>query len=84
MEASSADAERLSYMTQNVHKEATNSVEFARQISEIDDELSAVVSEMFQGFRCSRYATTSNELQEVINKAKESHSQWLKGLEKKW
>ena len=82
MEASSADAERLSHMTLNIHDEATQSVEYAHSISKIDDKLSAIVSNMFDNLKCGRYATTNKELQDIITKAKESHIQWLADLYK--
>ncbi|NLI89544.1 MAG: chemotaxis protein [Epulopiscium sp.] len=81
MESSSSDAETLSHMTLNIHEEATQSVEYANKISLIDDELSHIVGEMFDNLKCGRYATTNRELQNIINKAKESHNQWLDDLD---
>ena len=80
MESSSADAERLSHMTLNIHDEATQSVEYAHRISEIDDELSDIVAKMFKNIKCGRYATTNKELQDIINSAKISHLAWLDDL----
>jgi methyl-accepting chemotaxis protein len=80
MGASSSDAERLSYMTQSIHKDAMQSVEFAGQISQMDDQLSAIVSEMFEGLKGGSHAVTNQELQEVIGKARESHAKWMEGL----
>lgn len=82
MESSSADAERLSYMTLNIHDEARQSVEYAHNISLIDDELSAIVERMFGNLKCGRYATTNKELQEIITQAKTSHTEWLSDLDK--
>ncbi len=80
MEASSSDAERLSYMTQNIHNDAVKSVEFAGQISQVDDNLSAIVSYMFDGLQGGSNAVTNEELQNVIEKAMKSHIEWIKGL----
>ena len=82
MESSSADAERLSHMTLNIHDEATQSVAFADQISVIDDGLSEIATTMFANLKCGRYTTSNTELQDVISKAKESHIQWLADLYK--
>lgn len=82
MDASSSDAERLSDMTLSIHNEATQSVEFSKKISEIDDELSTIVSQMFSNLKCGKYSTTSKDLQEVINKAKINHIRWLDDLNK--
>lgn len=82
MEASSSDAERLSHMTQSIHKDAVQSVEFAGQISLIDDRLSAIVSEMFEGLNGGSHAVTNKELLEVIRKARESHAKWMEVLNK--
>ncbi|TAH63023.1 MAG: chemotaxis protein [Gottschalkiaceae bacterium] len=82
MEASSIDAEKLSHMTQSIHNEATQSVEFAKQISQMDDKLSEIVSSMFAGLKGGSNAITNEEILEVINKAKKSHVEWVKGLNK--
>ena len=82
MEASSADAERLSHMTINIHDESSQSVEFATKISAIDDELSQIASSMFTNLKCGRHSTTAKELQEIIDKAKISHITWLDDLDK--
>mgnify|MGYP000930311832 CR=1 FL=1 len=73
MEASSSDAERLSHMTQTIHRDATQSVDFARQISKIDDDLSTIVHGMFEGLKGGKHAVSNEEFQEVIDKAIESH-----------
>ncbi|MGI6226525.1 MAG: methyl-accepting chemotaxis protein [Peptococcales bacterium] len=82
MEASSRDAERLSYMTQSIHEDALQSVEFAGQISQIDDELSDIVNEMFTGLKGGRYGVSNAELLDVIQKARNSHKKWMEGLYK--
>ena len=82
MESSSSDAERLSHMTLQIHDEATHSVEYAHSISKIDDELSQIVTRMFENLKCGRHSTTAQELQEIISKAKQSHVAWLGDLYK--
>ncbi|MCQ4925513.1 methyl-accepting chemotaxis protein [Tissierella carlieri] len=82
MESSSSDAERLSEMTNNIHNEAVQSVDFAGQIASIDDQLSAIVSHMFKGLKGGVNALTNEELLEVINKAKDAHKKWIEGLHK--
>ncbi len=82
MEASSSDAEKLSHMTAGIHKDASESVEFAGKISEIDDQLSVIVGDMFTGLKGGSHAVTNEELQEVVKKAREAHAGWMKGLNK--
>ncbi len=82
MEASSADAEKLTLMTQNIHKEASLSVDFAKQISKIDDRLSELVGDMLEGLKGGKHAVSNKELSDVIQNAKKSHQQWVEGLSK--
>jgi methyl-accepting chemotaxis protein len=82
MAASSSDSERLSYMTQNIHKDAVESVEFAARISEIDDELSTIVSGMYEGLNSSSHSIKNKELKEVIAKARDSHVKWVGTLDR--
>lgn len=82
MESSSADAERLSQMTNNIHADATQSVEFAKQIAQIDDQLSAIVSHMFKGLKGGTNALTNEELLKIIDSAKDAHKSWIEVLYK--
>lgn len=82
MEASSADAEKLTFMTQNIHHEASQSVDFAKQISKIDDRLSELVGDMLEGLKGGKHAVSNNELLDVIKNAKDSHQKWVEGLNK--
>lgn len=82
MESSSADAEKLSFMTQNIHTEATKSVEFAQQISQMDDQLSTIVREMFDGLKGGSNAITNEEILDVLVKARLAHAQWMDGLKR--
>lgn len=82
MEASSSDAEKLSGMTRSIQQDAAESVEFAGKISKIDDELSVIISDMFEGLKGGKHAVKNEELREVIVKARDSHVRWLEGLGK--
>lgn len=80
MEYSSQDAEKLSEMTLSIQKNATQSVDYAKSISVIDDKLSHVVSDLFDGLKDGKHAITNEELLIVLNKAKESHVNWVKKI----
>jgi methyl-accepting chemotaxis protein len=82
MESTSADAEKLSEMTENVYKYAQESVGFSKNISNIDDQLSKVVNDMYLGLTDGKHAVTNQELQTVIHKASDAHSQWMGKLNK--
>ncbi|MDF2609592.1 MAG: methyl-accepting chemotaxis sensory transducer [Lachnospiraceae bacterium] len=81
MESSSIDAEKLNLMTVSIQKEAEMSVNFAGQISKIDDQLSSIVSDMLQSLKGSKHDITREELLEVIKNAGDSHVKWIKNLE---
>jgi len=80
MEASSNDAEKLSMMTQSIHQDAMKSVEFAGQISHIDNRLSDILHGMFQSLEGGTHAITKEEILVVISKAVEAHIKWLEVL----
>ncbi|MCQ1529272.1 methyl-accepting chemotaxis protein [Lutispora saccharofermentans] len=80
MEASSADAERLSGMTKSIADDAASSAEFAKQISQIDDSLSGVVKNMIHALQGSINAINNEELIKNINQARDAHKNWMKVL----
>lgn len=80
MESSSRDAEKLSNMTQTITKDATESAEYAKQISQIDDSLSGIVKEMMQALLGSKNAISNKELIENLNRAKDAHKNWVANL----
>lgn len=77
MESSSNDAQRLSDMTQLIHNDAIESVEFAKKIAVIDDRLSAVTNHLYHGIQQGKYAVSNDEIQAVILKAIDAHKEWL-------
>ncbi len=82
MEASSADAERLSEMTKIIADDAGQSADFAKQISQIDDSLSIIVKSMMNSLHGSINAISNKELIQSLDKAKEAHMNWMKVLKK--
>lgn len=82
METNSVDAQRLSEMTQNVKKEAEESVSYAGKVSKIDDRLSDVGKNMFLGLMRGKRALTNQEMQDVVEQAKKAHMAWLDNMEK--
>lgn len=80
MEMSSQDAQKLSEMTQSIQVNATHSVEYAKNIAAIDDKLSHVVNDLFEGLKEGKHAVTNKELLEVLSKAKQSHVNWVKKI----
>lgn len=81
MNESSQDAERLSLMADGIEKQANESVEFSKNISNIDDELSEVVIDLFKDLKGSKNAISNNEIIEIIQKAITSHMKWIERLE---
>lgn len=80
METSSEDAQKLSEMTQNIHHDAVQSLEYAKNISTIDDKLSSVVINLFEGLKEGKHAVSNEELLDVLQKAKQSHLSWVEKL----
>ncbi len=82
MEASSVDAEKLSNMTQIITKDAESSAGQAKQISNIDDELSGIVKDMMKALLGSKNAISNQELIQNLNNAKEAHRLWVDNLKR--
>jgi len=82
MEAASRDAESLTNMTQIIHDDAVQSVNYAKEISLIDDQLSAIVHDMFKELKGGNVLFTNEEFLSVIDRARKSHINWMEGLKK--
>lgn len=80
MEASGHDAEKLSSMTKSIHEDARKSVEFAGQISQIDNRLSEMLGAMFQSLEGGIHAISKEEILDVLAKAKNAHIKWIEVL----
>ncbi len=77
MEVSSRDAQTLSEMTQGIHLDASKSVEYAKNIATIDERLSTVVEDLYDGLNIGKHAVKNEEIIEVIEKALQAHQKWL-------
>lgn len=82
MESSSKDAEELSDMTRLIHKDADESVQYAGKIAEIDERLSKVSKEMFEGLYGGKYELSKEEIVEIVKRAKQAHEEWLQSIQK--
>lgn len=80
MDISGGDAEKLSQMTLKIHSQAVDSVEFARQISDIDDHLSEIVKGLLEGLKGSINGITNEELLTTLENASVSHVKWVENL----
>jgi len=82
MDSSTKDAEKLNYMTQEIHADATQSAENAKQISKIDEELSDIIRDMISSLNGGINVITNDELINNLLKAKEAHNNWMKNLKR--
>lgn len=82
MDSSAKDAEKLNYMTQEIYDDAVQSAENAKQISEIDTELSEIIREMITSLNGGANAVSNEELIDNLTKAKEAHGKWIVNLKK--
>lgn len=82
MDSSTKDAEKLNYMTQEIHDDAILSAENAKQISKIDTELSEIIKEMISSLNGGTNAISNEELVNNLLKAKEAHNDWMLNLKR--
>lgn len=82
MDLSAHDAEKLLYMTQEIHEDAAQSSENAKYISKIDDELSKSVQDMLSALNGGSHAITNEDLIMNLMQAKEAHVIWMKNLQR--
>ncbi|MDF2613921.1 MAG: methyl-accepting chemotaxis protein [Clostridia bacterium] len=82
MNSSAQDAEKLSYMTQSIHADATQSAENAKQITIVDEELSSIVRDMIMALNGGMNAITNDDLLSNLTKAKEAHRNWMINLKR--
>lgn len=81
MDASSNDAERLSYMTGIIHEDALESKKYAEVIAIIDNELSQTTKEMMEALSGGKNALKDNDIIQIIDNAYKTHREWLSKLE---
>ncbi len=77
MDSSSSDAEKLSYMTQTIFKDAEKCATLASNITQMDDNLSEVTRELFTTLKGGMNNLTNEELRLNITNAKQAHGKWL-------
>lgn len=77
MDTSTQDAEQLASMTANIRDDAEKSVDYAKQLAQIDDDLSGVVEKIYAGLEQSRRAPKNEEIIDILTKAKTAHTNWL-------
>ncbi|NLB88013.1 MAG: chemotaxis protein [Syntrophomonadaceae bacterium] len=82
MEISSRDSEKLVHMTQVIHQDALASANFAKQIAQIDNELSDIVKEQMDALQGSSNALSNEEFLETIENAKNAHLRWISNLDR--
>ena len=81
MVSTANDTEALIDVTKEISEDANQTIKMANEISGIDDGLSNTVKMMYQGLFKGRHAISNAELLDVVQKAKQSHADWIKKLE---
>lgn len=82
MNLSAQDAEKLHEMTQIIHADAMESADNAKQITQIDKDLSEIVRIMITSLNGGMHAISNEELIKNLLKAKEAHGNWMKNLQR--
>ena len=80
LELASGNAEKLSTVTQNIKQSASNSSEYSKTVSIMDDKLSKVSTLMYTGLQSGDHVLTNKEFGDVLRKAEEAHVKWMKTL----
>ena len=80
LELTSSNAEKLSAVTQNIKQSASNSSEYSKTVSIMDDKLSKVSMLMYSGLQSGDHVLTNKEFGDVLRKAEEAHIKWMKTL----
>jgi uncharacterized protein YoxC len=82
MDSSAKEAEKLNCMTQEIHSDATQSTENAKQISDIEEAISTVLKAMISSLNGGINAITNEDLLNSLSKAKDAHSNWMLNLKR--
>lgn len=80
MDQCSTDAEQLTHMTKAISSDAKESVDYAKTIQHIDDELTETVVYMYKGIDEGISMIDNSHLRDVVEKAKEAHMVWIEEL----
>lgn len=80
MEVSTTNAEIMNEVSSKIRHRSNDSSEFSKNIENIDDKLSEVISNMYEGLVKGRNTLSNDEICEVLNKAEVGHQAWMKRL----
>lgn len=80
MEQCSRDAENLTYMSSAVSNTATESVEYAEGVEEIDDKLSVVAQKLYADVHQGLSMISNQEVIDILKKAKTAHEAWIESV----
>lgn len=71
------DANRLTELTYTIKDAANNSVDFARNIADIDNQITLTAVNMYKGLDDGITMISNEEFKNVIEKAKNAHINWI-------
>lgn len=80
METSSISAQNTLEMVNSVTVEAENSAEFARGLKIVEDQISGLSVDMYEGLQSGENAVSNSDFIEMIEKAKDAHMNWTSNL----
>lgn len=80
MESSNVNAQRIAKITQSIQKDVLQNINYSENISNIDDKLSVVVRNLYDGLIKVKNSISNEELLEVVKKASKSHKKWMKKI----
>lgn len=80
MEENGREAEQLSRIAQEIGENANSNTDCAKQVNQIDVQLSAVAKRLFEDVRKGGRVMSSQEFSKVIENAKSAHAAWLQKL----
>lgn len=75
------DANRLTELTYTIKDAADNSVGFAKNISDIDNQITLTAENMYKGLDDGISMISNDEFKDVMEKARNAHIKWVELIE---
>lgn len=82
METTSEEVSKITDMTETIHNGALESARMVKNIGIMDEQLSGVLGNLFQGLMTGNNSIKNEELMDAIKNAKSAHVAWVEKLKK--
>lgn len=82
METTSEEVSKITDITETIHNGALESARMVKNIGVMDEQLSALLGNLFQGVMTGNNSIKNEELMNAIKNAKSAHMAWVEKLKK--